>query len=91
MDQFDIGRGADEGKRHHVDAEVQREREILDVLLRQGRRGHVHSGQRDALVVADRAAFDDGADHVVALDGVDHQCDFAVVDQHPVTGHRVLG
>ena len=56
-----------------------------------GGRRDVHAGQRHALVVADRAALGDRADHVVAIDVVDDQTDVAVVDQDPVSGGGVLG
>src|SRR5207302_6632618 len=76
--------------RHHVDAQVHRELEVVDVLLRQRGRRHTHPGQRHSLVVADSAAFGDPAHDVVAVDVLDHQTDVAVVDQHPVAGYGVL-
>ena len=47
-------------------------------------------GQRDALVVADRAALDDQAADVVALDRGDLDGDLAVVDQQPVADLDLL-
>ena len=66
----------------------QRELEILDVLLRQRRHRHVHARQRHALVVADRSALGDRADHVVAVDLLDDQTDVSVVDENPVARRR---
>jgi hypothetical protein len=77
-------------QRDQVHAEIQRELEILDVLLRQGRHRDVHPGQRQALVVADRSALGDRADHVGSIDVRHDQSNLAVVDQQPVPGCRVL-
>ena len=70
---------------------LQRELEVLDVLLRQRGHGHVHAGQRQALVVADRATLGDRADDVVSVDVLDDETDVAVVDQQPVARRGVLG
>ena len=85
-----VGR-ADERQRDQVDAEAQREAQVLGVLV--GHRGHAdrHVGQRDALVVGDRAALDDEAADVVAVDGGDLDGDLAVVDQQPVAGLTSCG
>ena len=91
MDQLDIGRRADERQRNQVDAEAQREGEVVNVFVRQGRCRDTHSGQRHALVVADRATFGDSANQVVAFDGIDHQPDDAVVDQNTIADDGVLG
>ena len=82
---------ADERQRDEVDAQRQGELQVGDVLLGHRRHRHVHPGQRDALVVRDRAALGDRAQHVVAGDLGDDQPDLAVVDQQPVTGPGVLG
>ena len=70
---------------------LQRELEVLDVLLRQRGHGNVHARQRQPLVVADRTALGDGADHVVSVDVLDDQTDVAVVDQQPVSRRGVVG
>ena len=71
--------------------QVQREAQVLDVLLRQ--RGHADgdAGQVDALVVADRPADDDLGVHVGAVDLGDPQPDLAVVDQDRVARADVAG
>ncbi len=91
VDLVDVGRAAHERQRDDVDAQAEGELEVRAVLLRHRRHGHVHPGQRQALVVADRAALGDPADHVVALDGDDPQADLAVVDQQPVVRAGVGG
>ena len=91
VDLVDVGRAAHERQRDDVDAQAEGELEVRAVLLRHRRHRHVHPGQRQALVVADRAALGDPADHVVALDGDDPQADLAVVHQEPVVRAGVGG
>ena len=62
-----VGR-ADEGQRDEVDAQLQGEAQVLLVLVRQRRDAHGDAGQGQALVVRHRAALDDEADDVGALD-----------------------
>ena len=91
VNQLDIRRRTDERQRHHVDAQMHGELEIVDILFGQRRRRDTHPGQRHSLVVADRAALSNPAHDVVAVDVIDHQTDVAVVDQNTVTGQRILG
>ena len=89
--QFDVLRRADERQRHVVHRQVQREAQVVDVLVRQRRHADRHPGQRQPLVVGDLAALDDQAEDVGALD-VDHrEGELAVVDQQPVTDADVVG
>src|SRR5918995_561776 len=82
----DVGRGADERQRDEVDAEVQRELQVLGVLARQRRDRDRHAGQVHALVRRDRPADDDRAVRLAALDVVHEQAHMAVVDEHLVPG-----
>ena len=82
----DVVGGAHEGERDEVDAELEREREVVEVLRRQRRDRQRHAGKVHALVRADGAADDDGADGARALDPLDAQPHVAVVDQHVVAG-----
>jgi hypothetical protein len=91
VDEVDVGGAAHERERDHVDPQVEGELEVGHVLVRQRGHRHVHARQRDALVVADRPALGDAADHVHALDGGDAQPDLAVVDEQPVFGAGVVG
>src|SRR5699024_1054564 len=91
MDEFDIRRGAHEGQGDEVNAEVQGETEILDVLLGQGGNGDVHARQGDTLVVGDGATFGDLADDVIALNGDADEADLAVIDQQAVSRAGIVG
>ena len=72
--------------------ELQRELEVVGVLVRHRRNRDRDSGQRQALVVADHAALGDVADDVGAvLDRDRDQRDVAVVDQQPVARADVVG
>ena len=66
VDQLDVVGRAHERQRDHVDPEPQREAQVVGVLLGQRRHAHRDVGQRDALVVGDRAALDHQAADVVA-------------------------
>ena len=90
--ELDVLGRADEGQRDEVDAEPQRELQVLGVLVRHRRHADRDAGQRQALVVADDAALGDVADHVGAVLDLDRdQRDVAVVDQQPVAGPDVVG
>ena len=52
-DRLDVLGRAHERQRHEVDGEVEREPQVLDVLLREGRDADRDPGQVEALVVAD--------------------------------------
>ena len=90
--ELDVLGVADEGQRDEVDAQSQRELQILGVLLRHRRHADRDAGQRQTLVVADRAAFGDVADDVGAVLDLDgDERDVAVVDEQPVAGPHVVG
>src|SRR5699024_5159896 len=91
MDEFDIRRGAHEGQGDEVNAEVQGETEILDVLLGQGGNGDVHARQGVTLVDGDGATFGDLADDVIALNGDADEADLAVIDQQAVSRAGIVG
>ena len=61
-----VGGRADERERDEVDAELERELEVVEVLLRQRRDRQRHAGQVDALVRLDLAADDDAAARAAA-------------------------
>ena len=75
--QLDVLGVAHERQRDVVDAQAQRELEVVGVLVRHGRHADRDAGQRQALVVADLAAFGDVADDVGA-----------VLDRRPRPGPR---
>ena len=64
--QGDIFRGAHEGDGDGVDAVIEREFEVFSVFLRERGRAHQDAGEIDALALAQHAAVDDVADHVIA-------------------------
>ena len=68
LQRLDVRRGADERERDEVAAELERELEVVDVLLRQRRDRERDSGEVDALVRADRAGDDHFADGATTLD-----------------------
>jgi hypothetical protein len=70
VDEVDVRRAAHERQRDHVDPQFEGELQVGDVLLGQRGHRHVHAGQREALVVADRPALGDAADHVHASTAV---------------------
>src|SRR5262249_11112446 len=79
-----IGGGLYEADGDHVDAERQAEAQVVGVLRRDARDRQRHAGRRDALVLANRAAFDDDRVNVPAVDAADAQLDAAVVEQQPI-------
>ena len=89
--QLDVGRRPHERQRDQVDTQPQRELEVLDVLVGHRRHRHVHAGQRQTLVVGDRAALGDRAHHVVSVDPFDDQHHLAVVDEQAVPRRGVVG
>ena len=91
VNELDVRRGAHEGQRDEVHAHLQGEAEVLAVLLAERRHRDVHPWQGHALVIGDRAALDDLADHVVILDSLADQRDLAVVDKQAVARLRVPG
>ena len=64
---LDVRGAPHEAQRDEVDRQVQREAQVLDVLLRQRRHRDGDAGQVDALVVADLAADQHLADDVGAV------------------------
>ena len=82
----DVCSRADEGLSDVVDSELEREVEVLEILL--GERGNRqgHSGNVHALVRLDDAARDHAAQRPIALDPLDAEPYVAVVDQHVLLG-----
>ena len=91
MDELDVVGRAHERQRDQVDAEVQREPQVLGVLFGQCRHAHRDIGQRHTLVVGDRTALGHEAGDVPAVGGHHLDGDLAVVDQQPVAGVDLLG
>ena len=82
--------GADEGQRDVVDAELEGEVEVLEVLPRQRRDRNRDAGEIDALVGRHRPADDHAAARTPGDHLLDPQPDVAVVDQHLVTRSQDL-
>ena len=89
--QFHVRRGANEGQRHHVHAEFQREAEVFNVFFTEGWDGDIHPRQGHTLVVGDGAAFHNLADHIVAVYFNADEADFAIVHEQAVAGLGVFG
>ena len=77
-----VFRGAHERDGDGVDAVIQRELEVVGVLLSERGRAHQNAGKIDALAFAQHAAVDDVADHVIAVDLVHAELDEAVGEQN---------
>ncbi len=73
---------AHKGDGDGVDAVIERELEVFGVFLRERGRAHRDAGKIDAFVLAQHAAVDDLADHVVADHFVDAQLDEPVGEQN---------
>ena len=71
---------AHERQRHEVDAELERESEILHVLLRQRRHRNRHARDVDALLRADLAADEHATGRLARRDALDAKPDEPVVD-----------
>jgi hypothetical protein len=80
----DVRRGANERQRDEVDAELQCELEIVEILARQRGNRHGHARHVDALVGADASAGKHGATCAAGLDALHAQPHEPVVDQHLV-------
>ena len=81
---------AHERQRNVIDAELDREPQVLHVLFGQGRQRRGAAGHGHAFALAEQAAPDDGADRAAAADLADHELDPAVIQQHAVAAaHRV--
>ncbi len=79
-----VGR-AHERQRDEVDADLEREGEIHEILLRQRRDRHRHAREVHALVRLHDPADDHRAHSSSLLDALHPEPDVAVVDQHVVT------
>ena len=92
VDQLDVLGRADERQRDEVDAEPQREPQVLGVLVGQRRHADRDAGQRQALVVADTGPPSMTSQTTSVPLDLDHdQRDVAVVDEQPVAGRDVVG
>ena len=80
----DVGGGADEGERDEVDAELERQLEVIHVLARDGRDRNRDARQVDPFVRGDDATGEHRAARAALLDRLDPQPDEPVVDQHLV-------
>ena len=65
-----------------VNAVLERELEIFCIFFRERRRAHQDAGKIDALVLAEHAAVDDIAGHVLAVHFVDAQLDEPIGEQN---------
>ena len=83
-----VGGRADERERDEVDAELERELEVAQVLPRQRRDRERDAGQVDALVRLHLAADEHEAAGAAVLDLLDGEADEAVVDQDVVARAR---
>ena len=82
----DVCRGLHEAERHHVHAERQPERQVVDVLRCDRRCRQADAGSVDPLVLADLAAFDHGRLDLLPIRLIDPQLDEPVGQQHPIAG-----
>ena len=85
-----IRRRADERERDEVDAEFEREVEVVHVLPGYRRNRHRHARHIHAFVGLDDAAGQDDAASAAALDRLDPQPDEPVVDEDVVTSLKDL-
>ena len=90
-DVLDVPGRADERERDEVDAQVQTPAKVLDVLLRHGRNTDRHTGEVDALVVADPAAGDHLGVHLCVVLRRHPQADLAIIDQDLVARGDIAG
>ncbi len=81
----------DEGEADVVDAGLEREREVAQVLLRERGRAHVHSGEVHPLVRAEQAAADDAARDARRVDLLDTELHAAIVEEDATAGQDVPG
>ena len=79
-----VGGRAHERERDEVDAQLERELQVVHVLARDRGNRDRDAGQVDALVRGDDAALDHRAARATGLDAVDTQAHEPVVDQHVV-------
>lgn len=91
VDVFDVASAADEGERDDVGSGAQGPAEVGFVLVGEGGDGDGDSGEVEALVVGDHAAFDDAGADAGSVDCGDFEGDFAVVDEDAFAGGDVLG
>ena len=82
--RLDVRRGAHERQRDVVDAELERPRQVVEVLPRQRRNRQRNARHVDALVRLYVPGYDDRAAGAPALDALDAQLHVAVVDEHVV-------
>ena len=79
-------RGAPETERDVVDADARAEIQIVDILRRQ-RTGRQHDAWNvDPLVLAKRAAINNGRAQLFALDALHPQLNMPIVEQQRVAG-----
>ena len=90
VDLIHICWGADEGQCHEVNAEIQSEAQVSDILFRQRRHRDIHTREGNALIIGNWATFGDLTDDVVAVDFLTNNGNLAVVDQQAVTWLGVL-
>ena len=86
LQRLHVGGRADKGERDEVDAELERELEIVDVLARERGDRQRHAWQVDPLVRGDGAADEHLAACAATVDRGDAEPHGAVVDQHVETG-----
>ena len=86
-----VVRAAHEGQGDQVDAQVEREAEVLFVLFGEGRDADGDAREVEALVVGDHAADEDAGADAGTLDRGDVQDDASVVDEDGVAGADVSG
>src|SRR4029077_18826639 len=68
----------------HVDPQRQPEAQIVCIFGCDARDRQRHAGRGDALVLANRAAFDDDGVNLLAVDAADAQLDASVVEQQSI-------
>ena len=93
-DLLDVLRCTGEGSRDKIVAHAAAELDVGAVLLADERHRQVSAGKVHALVVGDRAAVDDRADHLGVRLGIDAQANETVIDEdHPANcyvGRQIL-
>ena len=90
MDLINVGWGANEGQSDQVNAKLQCETQVSNVLLRQSRHGNIHTRQGYALVIGNWATFGDLTNDVVAVDFLTYNSNLAVINQQAVTRLGIL-
>ena len=81
----DVGRAAHEAQREVVELLLDGERGVGAILLRDGRRGHVHAGKVDALVALDLATVHDARGDPRRIYVQHDELDEAIVHEYAIT------